>query len=379
SGTGEIGARAQQEMDALLASLAQRQNRSTAAPSTPAPLPPATPVSYSPIYFPGTPLYPDASRIRINAGEEREGLNFEVGLVPASTIEGTVGGDVANPASVQLSITPEGPRISTGTFGITSAPPNEKGEFKYGNLAPGRYHLVARARRGATDAAPALFGSPATTQGGGTVGLSGGSPPPGVNMGSGPELVYASLDINVSGQDIKGLNLLLQVGGSFSGKLVFDREKAPLPDDMTAFRMQAGMIGGSYFSQQGSTRVGNALVAVPPVNLNDDGAFRIIGLGPAKYLVMCQIPAALTSTWRLRSAVADGRDLLDTLLDGSVNTSNVVITLTDRRTELSGTLASASGQPFSDYYVVIFSADRAHWRIGARRSLSARPATDGRF
>lgn len=38
-----------------------------------------------------------------------------------------------------------------------------------------------------------------------------------------------------------------------------------------------------------------------------------------------------------------------------------------------------SGQPASDYDVIVFSADRSHWRPGSRRSLSTRPATDGRF
>ena len=78
--------------------------------------------------------------------------------------------------------------------------------------------------------------------------------------------------------------------------------------------------------------------------------------------------------------IADGRDLLDTTLDGpAIALSNVVVTLTDKRTEITGALQSASGQPVSDYYVVAFSTERANWRHGSRRSVSARPATNGRF
>jgi len=57
----------------------------------------------------------------------------------------------------------------------------------------------------------------------------------------------------------------------------------------------------------------------------------------------------------------------------------VVVTLTDARTELSGTLQTGESQPAMDYYMVAMSADRTMWRPRSRRVLSARPATDGRF
>ena len=75
----------------------------------------------------------------------------------------------------------------------------------------------------------------------------------------------------------------------------------------------------------------------------------------------------------------DGRDLLDTPIEGpDINWRGVTLTLSDKRTELSGTLQVGAGQP-ADYYVVVFSADRTNWRVGARRSMSAKPGTDGRF
>lgn len=283
---------------------------------------------------------------------------------------------MANPASVQLALIPDTPRVNLSTAGITSMPPNERGEFKYGNLPPGRYRIVARARRGAKDAAPVSGVN--TTSGFG--GLSGGAPPPGIVLGEGSEMVYAVADVDVRGQDVKGVDLILRNGGTFAGKVVFDAEKAAIPDDLTAWRVGAYIVGGSYFSQSGSTRVGNALAAVQPVNLKADGTFTVVGLGPAQYYVFSQIPANLTSTWKLRSAMAGDRDLLDTLFDGPfVNLTGVTLTFSDKRTELSGALTSASGQPVSEYYVVAFSTDRANWRFGARRNTSVRPATDGTF
>jgi hypothetical protein len=375
AGSGEIGTRTIQEMDALLAALGQR-NRAVPAQAT-APLPPSAPVAFSPIYYPGTPLYAEAARLRLAAGDEREGTSYEAGHHPAAAIEGVVNGETPNLASVQLSITPDGPRIGMGTFGITSVPPNAKGEFRYGNLPPGRYRIVARARRGAVDGASV---PPPGATVSSKAGLGGGPPPPGVNLATGAEMIYAVADVDVPGQDVKGVGLNLQPGGSIAGKVVFDALKTGLPDDLTTLRVGAYLSGGSYVSQSGGTRVGNALAAVPPVNLKEDGTFLIVGLGPAQYFINTQLPANLTSVWKMRSAVVGGRDLLDTLIEGpAVNLTGITLTLTDKRTELSGTLQSASGQPVADYFVVAFSADRSHWRQGARRSVSARPATNGRF
>jgi hypothetical protein len=105
-----------------------------------------------------------------------------------------------------------------------------------------------------------------------------------------------------------------------------------------------------------------------------------MGIGPAAYVLNVMLPTELRQIWRLRSAMVEGRDLLDESIEGpTVRLEGVTVTLTDRRTELSGTLQSASGQPAAEYFIVVFSQDRRHWRAGARRSQSTRPDTNGRF
>jgi hypothetical protein len=360
-------------MDALLAALTQRQNRAPATTPSPS-LTPAAPIAFSPFYFPGTPFFSEAGRIRVATGEERENIHFTLAPVPSSTIEGGVNGNVLSLAAVQLAIIPDAPRLSPSTGGITSQPPNAGGEFKYGNLAPGRYRIVARANRNAADPGPGLpSGASGSSVGGGVA-------PPSVKLGTGDELLYAIADVEVRGEDIRGVSLSLQPGGTLSGKVVFDAETAKLPEDLTALRVGAFMLGGSYVSNAGSTRVGNALSSLPPVNLNEDGTFRLVGLGPTLYYLDCQLPATLSSVWKVRSAMVGGRDLLDTQIEGlSVNLAGITITLSDKRTELSGTLRSSSGQAGSDYYVIAFSADRTNWRQGSRRNKFVRPASDGRF
>ena len=63
----------------------------------------------------------------------------------------------------------------------------------------------------------------------------------------------------------------------------------------------------------------------------------------------------------------------------SADVSGLVVTFSDRHSELSGGLQAATGQPASDYIVIVYPADRAYWRSDARRIRSARPSDDGRF
>ena len=374
-GTGVIGSRSPAELDALFALLTDRQSRARAAGDPGPPAPAALPIGFAAIYFPGTPMFGEASRIRAAAGDEKAALNFTVTHVPVASIAGTVTGDTPNLTSVVLAIIPDAPRLSNmpGTLGITSTPPDADGAFTYGNLAPGRYRIVARARRSGGDPG----GPPAANA---RAGMGAGAPPAGVKLEPVGDMVYAAADVDVRGQNVTGVSLVLQPAGFIAGRIVFDAEKAQIPDDFTEFRVQMQQVGGTGLASQGSTRVGNAITTVLPVNVKDDGTFLITGLGPTPYHVVVTPPAALASTWKVRSAMVDGRDLLDTNFDGTyAQIKDVRVTLSDKRTELSGLLQSASGQPVSEYYVVAFSTDRANWKAGSRRTASVRPATNGRF
>jgi hypothetical protein len=373
-GSGEIGARSSAEIDAIFARLNDRVSRPLTPVGEPGAPPPGPSVGYSPIFFPGTPMFPDASRVRIAAGEEKTGVSFTVPRVNVASIEGMVSGETPSLAAVILAVIPDAPRLSgfPATLGITSVPPNARGEFRYGNLPPGRYRIVARARKGPPD--PNAPPPPPPT------GMRGGSPPANVTVASIGDMLYGVADVEVRGQDVKGVFIPMQLGGFLSGKLVFDAAQNARPDDVTQFRVGVQQLAGGGLSQSGSTRVGGAINNIPPVNVASDGTFLITGIGPSTYFVTVQVPPNLTAVWKLRSAIVDGRDLLDSNLVGpAIALPNVAVTLSDKRTELSGTLQSASGQPVSDYYVVAFSVDRANWRHGSRRNASARPATNGRF
>ena len=376
-GAGALTSRSTADMDALLATLGGRTGATGPATTTPAGPAPVIRVGPAPIYFPGTPIYAEAGRVRLQPGEERDGVSFTVDRVPVATIEGTIAGQVPSLAAVELSVILPGPRFANlpGTLGITGKPPNERGEFSYSNVPPGQYRIVARARRGEPGAPPP---SPLTGRGGGGAASSGGAPAAGPAPIYTGEQLFAVADVDVRGRDVTGVTLHLQPGGTLSGKVVFDSTTATMPAQGT-IRIGLNQIGSTGTAMSGGARIGAALTSLQSVGLDADGTFRIVGIGPAAYTLGVMLPV-MSSTWRIRSAIVDGRDLLDEIIEGpSVQLSDVIVTLTDKRTELSGTLQSATSQPAVEYFVVAFSPDRRYWRPGSRRAQWGRPATDGRF
>jgi len=84
--------------------------------------------------------------------------------------------------------------------------------------------------------------------------------------------------------------------------------------------------------------------------------------------------------WTLKSVTAGGRDVTDVAITiPATGISDAVVTFTDRPTEISGVFQDASGRPAPDYFLIAFSTDRSHWKVGSRFIQQVRPATDGTF
>jgi hypothetical protein len=118
-----------------------------------------------------------------------------------------------------------------------------------------------------------------------------------------------------------------------------------------------------------------------PIALNADGTFEIAGIPPGAYLFQLIGPGVGPAGWWMRSMITGDRDLLDRLIDirPSGPSMNVVVSMSDRHTELSGTLRTQTGQPGVDVFVIAFSTDRAMWGQSARRVRAVRPGADGHF
>jgi hypothetical protein len=119
--------------------------------------------------------------------------------------------------------------------------------------------------------------------------------------------------------------------------------------------------------------------AFPNLRVATDGTFRGDGVGPGRYRLTVLPPSG--NVWTVRSGACGERDILDAPFEivSGRNVDDCVFTLTDRPTELTGTLQDVSGRPAPDYFIVVFATDRARWVPQSRWIAQTRPSTDGAF
>lgn len=119
---------------------------------------------------------------------------------------------------------------------------------------------------------------------------------------------------------------------------------------------------------------------VAPAAVTADSTFSMTGAVPGTYRVT-SAPPVTPPGWFLRSALLNGVDALDMpiAVNAGQPIDSLVVTFTDRPTELSGTLQTPTGTPTADYFIIVFARDRALWTTSSRRNVMARPDSTGRY
>ena len=118
-----------------------------------------------------------------------------------------------------------------------------------------------------------------------------------------------------------------------------------------------------------------------PSAVGADGTFTAADLVPDNYRITISGGAVDGATWWLRSATLKGRDLLDAplRLGPGENISGVTLVLSDRRTQLSGTITTPAGAAVSDLVVLAYPADATQRGPQSRRIKAVRPDSGGRY
>jgi hypothetical protein len=345
-----------------------------------APPAPGQSVAYAPVFYPGTPDVTAASAVTIGPGEERTGVDFTISMVPTARITGTVLGEDGQPfPNALINVLPIGSQADQLSIASIAASglgtrPNAMGAFTVMNLTPGQYTLRVRAsprpaNGGSSD--PAAMLAAARQQ------MLGGN-------AQGAPVLWAEALVTVDGRDINDVVLRLQPGMTVSGKIVFDGTAAP-PTDLT--QMRIGLVpppaGASAMQMISSMMLGGSQAKVAA-----DGTFVVAGMTPGKYRANMGGPMALTTSmalttgpWTLQSAMVNGHDIADLPLEirPGEDVTGLVVTFTDRPTELSGSVIDAAGRAATGFPILVFSTDRTYWTLGSRRIQQAHPASDGKY
>lgn len=183
------------------------------------------------------------------------------------------------------------------------------------------------------------------------------------------ELLTASVDISVNGEDVESVSLSLQPALTVSGRVAFEGRRAAL--DLEELDVSLPM----------TLSLANAGTPYLPLDLERDGKFKVSGIVPALYRTFGDIQGvrAPIRGWWLKSFVVNGRDMLDAPLDLRQGTDAAVVTFSDRASEIAGTLKDAQGAPVPEAYAVVFSTDRSAWFYNSRRVAAVHPGREGQF
>ena len=185
-----------------------------------------------------------------------------------------------------------------------------------------------------------------------------------------------SAQVTVSGEDLTNLEMRLEPGVAIAGRLAFESETGQTPPNVTNVRPSLG----TWRAGSGPS----VSITVPAATVDAEGKFRFASVLPGRYQAGAFLPgpgAALTPQWVVKSVTANGQDVTEAPLEirPREEPPEIMVTFTDKVTEVSGTLFDAAGRPNSDLSIIMFSANRQFWTEGSRRTRPVRPSSDGKF
>jgi len=322
------------------------------------------PMAYPTVFYPTSPSAQRATIIPVASGEEKTGVDFQLRPVPTVKVGGTAVGPEGPAANLQLMLVPAEAEDLVSSVETLSAFSDASGTFNFAAVPPGQYTLRA------TRTPPISFGPGETTtisQGGGVmvmraVSVSGGQPP----LPTDPTL-WAEIVLSVGKEDLTDLSVGLRPGVKVSGMVQFDGGAAR----PTSEQMQA--IGLRLEPAESRAGVGGGRGRVEAT-----GQFATVGVPPGRYFLRV---ANAPPGWTFRAATAEGRDMSDMPVELDGDLSSVIVTFTDRPTELSGTVTVEAGGAEAAT-VLVFPADRTQW-VGygsaSRRMQSTRASKNGNY
>jgi hypothetical protein len=338
--------------------------------TSPAPTDDGRVFAYPATFAPEARTLSQAAVFTLGSGEDRRGADVQLRLMPTERVSGSVIGPSGPIKNLNLRLLPSGLDEFAAESGIEAATTltDATGAFAFLGVAAGQYTLKTSKVPLPPLAAPRMpdvmvGGSGGVSFGTGTAAAP--APPP--VLPADPTL-WAVLTVAVGDADVTGLAVTLKAGLRVSGRLEFTGSKEkPTADQLQRLAVTLSPLG---VLPGGGTATGR---------VSPDGQFNSQGYPPGDYLVS----ASALPGWTFVSAMRDGRDVSDQPLEITASDiSGIVITLTDRPTDLSGSVRTSLGAIDADADVIVFPANHDSWKafgINPRRARSTRTTKAGAY
>lgn len=299
------------------------------------------PSGFRPTYAPAALSPAEATVVTVAGSDERTGVDIFARAIPTSIIKVSLTtGDV-----VRVSLINDDPSDRRVRIEMHSGD-----DFTIRNVSPGTYTIGVVSAPGyvMTHHGVALV----------NVGTSASTDSP---------RQWARTRVTVSGEPVVPVSLSLQPTRSISGVVAFDLRQRP---DLT---QTALTVRAWPTDDTGPLSLGEGPMQG---KVTPDGRFTIAGVPGGRYYL------DVNESSRIKSAMVGRQDTLDFPLDfaGDHDVTDAVLTITDRPSQLNGSLIDSTGQPALDYSILIAPTDSRYWcRGSSRRIRTVRVDLNGQF
>jgi hypothetical protein len=288
---------------------------------------------YARSYFPGTPAPAEAQFVSVGPAQDVAGIDLTLSRTHTARIAGQMLNTAGEPTGGTLLLMP-----SQRSASVTSVPAGARiltdGRFEFPNVAPGQY--VIQVYRGRSNR---------WTEG-----------------------EFGALPVSVGDAEVANVVLQMSSGSSVAGHFSFDTldtskqlspfgiEISPIPVDLD-------------LSPQNN---------LATANVHPDGTFEMGGISGPRRLQLLRAPPG----WALKEIRVNEVDITDRPVSFGQKEQSLIgveVVLTDRVSQLIGTIRDDKGRPAPAASLIVFSTDHDQWYPASRFVRKAAAAADGAF